>query len=167
MIVAFVMQSLIGVAQRGNSKGDKYFNQNQFDQALKYYMQDSKARKRKVSEYAQLKVADCYRIMGEFDKAEIAYKKIQKRKKKDPMSYLNYGLSLKSSSKYAEAKVQFQEYITLNPTDLRGPIFLASCDSAQEWLDATIGREVKNIEKINTQNSEFSPFIYSNELYFA
>ncbi len=167
MIVAFMMQGLIGMAQRNNAKGDKYFNQNQFDQALKYYLFDSKARKRKVSEYAQLKVADCYRIMGEFDKAEEAYKKIQKRKKKDPTSYLNYGLSLKSSSKYAEAKVQFQEYITLNPSDLRGPLFLASCDSAQEWLDETIGREVKNIEKINTVNSEFSPFIYNNELYFA
>ena len=154
MIVAFMMQGLIGMAQRNNAKGDKYFNQNQFDQALKYYLFDSKARKRIVSEYAQLKVADCYRIMGEFDKAEEAYKKIQKRKKKDPTSYLNYGLSLKSSSKYAEAKVQFQEYITLNPSDLRGPLFLASCDSAQEWLDETIGREVKNIEKKQQLNTE-------------
>ncbi len=164
------MQPLIVVAQRNSARGDKYFNQNMFEPALKYYLLDSKGgggKKRKVIEYAQLRVADCYRIMGQFDMAEGAYKKILKRKKKDPTSYLNYGLSLKSSSKYAEAKAMFTEYIALNPTDPRGKLYYSSCDSAQMWLDMSIGKEVKNVEKINTDHSEFAPTIYNNNLYFV
>lgn len=155
-------------SQKNAEKGDRYFDQNQFGTAIKYYLLDIKSGDRKTSEHAMRRLADCYRIIGEFEKAEETYKKILKRKKKDPTNYLNYGLSLKSSAKYAEAKVQFNEYILLKPEDPMGKMLLISCDSAQKWLDETIGREVKNIDKINTEHSEFSPVLLSDSrLYFA
>src|ERR1700752_3993530 len=98
-------------AQKNCEKGDKYFYQNLFEDAIKYYQLDIKSKNRKASEKAMQKLGDCYRIIGEFEKAEETYRKILKRKKKDPVNYLNYGLSLKSSAKYAEAINQFKEYI--------------------------------------------------------
>jgi tetratricopeptide (TPR) repeat protein len=155
-------------AQINVEKGDRYFDQNQFEAAIKCYQADVKSRNRKAAERALQKLADCYRITGEFEKAEETYKKILKKKKKDPKNYLNYGLSLKSSAKYAEAILQFQEYIKLAPEDPMGPVFLVSCDSAQNWLYETIGKEVKNLEKINTDQSEFSPFILGeSQLIFS
>lgn len=167
LIIVFISNNYF--SQRNSDKGDKYFNQNVFNEAIKYYQLDIKARDRKTSEYAMQKLADCYRITGEFEKAEELYKKIlKKKKKKDPLCYLNYGLSLKNSAKYAEATEQFKEYVALMPEDPMGKIYLASCDSAQKWLDETIGKEVKNLEKINTELSEFSPVIYKDgKLFFS
>lgn len=155
------------VAQRNVDKGDRYFNINQFETAIKYYLMDASSKNKKTSEYAMQKLADCYRITGEFEKAEETYRKTLKKKKKDPINYLNYGLSLKSSAKYAEAKLQLEEYIKLKPEDPMGNIYLQSCDSAQKWLDETIGKEVKSLDRINTEYSEFSPFILNNQLYFS
>jgi|GEM_PF-2372956 len=155
-------------SQRNSEKGDRYFDQNQFEMAIKYYQMDIGSKDRKVSSYALQKMANCYRISGEFEKAEETFKKILKKKKKEPLNYLNYGLALKNSAKYAEAIVQFQEYVKLKPEDPMGTVFLLSCDSAQLWLDETIGKEVKNLEKLNTELSEFGPaFLNSEELYFS
>lgn len=166
LLSCFYVTSLF--SQKNSEKGDRYFDQNQFESAIKYYLLETKSGNKKASEHSMRRLADCYRIIGEFEKAEDTYRKILKRKKKDPVNYLNYGLSLKSSAKYAEAIVQFNEYIILKPDDPMGKIFLVSCDSAQKWLDETIGKEVKNIEKINTEFSEFSPVLYSqNKLLFS
>lgn len=166
VLSCFFVTSLF--SQKNSEKGDRYFDQNQFETAIKYYLLETKSGNKKASEHSMRRLADCYRIIGEFEKAEDTYRKILKRKKKDPVNYLNYGLSLKSSAKYAEAIVQFNEYILLKPEDPMGKVFLVSCDSAQKWLDETIGKEVKNIEKINTEFSEFSPVLYSqNKLLFS
>lgn len=166
LIILFFSTSAF--AQKNSEKGDKYFDKNLFTEAIQYYQLEIKAGNSKTVDYAMQKLADCYRITGEFEKAEETYKKILKKKKKDPVNSLNYAQSLKSSAKYAEAAVQFKEYMKLNPTDPMGKIYLQSCDSAQKWLDETRGNEVKNIERINTPFSEFAPvFLSSNELIFT
>lgn len=167
LIVIIILCVTPVFSQRNLEKGDRYFNINQFESAIKYYTMDLTSKNKKAAEKSAQKLADCYRIIGEFEKAEELYRKILKRKKKDPIHYLNYALSLKSSAKYAEAKLQFEEYIKLKPEDLMGPVYLQSCDSAQKWLDETIGKEVKSIDKINTEYSEFSPSIYNHKLYFS
>ncbi|MBS1637545.1 MAG: PD40 domain-containing protein [Bacteroidetes bacterium] len=156
-----------GNSQRNCEKADRYFGQNQFEMAIKYYQADIDSRNGKVSERALKGLADSYRIVGEFEKAEETYRRILKKKKKDPQNYLNYALSLKSSAKYAEAKLQFEEYIRMKPDDPMGEVYLKSCDSAQVWLDATIGKDVRNISALNTGFSEFSPVIVGNTLYFS
>ena len=165
-----LLSSLPLAAQNTTSKGDRYFDKNLFQEAIKYYQSDIKSGRKKTLDHAMLRLADCYRIIGEFELAEVAYQKILKKKKnkENPLSYLNYGQSLKSSAKFAEAKIQFEEYIKMKPDDPMGKVLLASCDSAQLWLEQTIGKEVMNMEKINTNLSDFSPIILnSNELVFT
>lgn len=166
-VCILVLSTFFALGQRNSEKGDKYFYQNQFTDAIKYYQLDAKLKNKKVAEHAMLRLADCYRITGEFELAEKAYQKFLKKFRKNPLSYLNYGLSLKASAKYAEAKVQFEEYIKMNPTDQMGPVYLQSCDSAQKWLDETLGKEVKNISQLNTNESEFSPVILEDKIYFS
>lgn len=167
MLFISVILTLPFFAQRNSEKADRYFNQNQFETAIKYYLLDVNSDSKKAKEYAMAKLADCYRITGEFEKAEEIYRKILKRKKTVPENYLNYALSLKSSAKYAEAKLQFEEYIKLKPDDLMGPIYLQSCDSAQKWLDESIGKEVKNMESINTKFSDFGACLNNRQLFFS
>ncbi|MBI2281427.1 MAG: tetratricopeptide repeat protein [Bacteroidetes bacterium] len=165
-----LLSSLPLAAQNTSSKGDRYFDKNLFQEAIKYYQSEIKSGRKKTLDHAMLRLADCYRIIGEFELAAAANQKILKKKKnkENPLSYLNYGQSLKSSAKYAEAKIQFEEYIKMKPDDPMGKVLLASCDSAQLWLEQTLGKEVMNLEKINTNLSDFSPIILnSNELVFT
>ncbi len=170
-ITIVMMFSFFSVFSQNNAnKGDRYFDKNLFQEAIKYYRLEAKSGNRRYSNYAKQRLAACYRILGEFEMAEDMHRKLlkSKRNREDPIYYLNYGKSLKSSAKYAEAKFQFNEYIRLNPGDPMGKIFLHSCDSAQKWLEETIGKEVKNIEKINTSLSDFAPVILaSNQLVFS
>lgn len=157
-------------AQINANKGDRYFDKNLFREAIKYYELEIKNGKKNTIDYAMIKLADCYRLLGEFELAEETYKTILKKKRNqdDPFNYLNYGKTLKNSAKYAEAKEQFAIYIKMKPEDQMGPILLHSCDSAQLWLEQTIGKEVTNVEKINTQYSDFSPLLVNNsELIFS
>src|SRR5882672_1679938 len=78
--------------QKNSDKGDRYFDQNLFEMAAKYYQMDLHSKNKKISEYALQKLANCYRISGEFEMAEETFKKILKKKKKEPLNYLNYGL---------------------------------------------------------------------------
>ena len=170
VLITALISSLPLAAQNTSSKGDRYFDKNLFKEAIKYYQSDIKSGRKKSLDHAMLRLADCYRIIGEFELAEAAYQKILKKKKnkENPLSYLNYGQSLKSSAKYAEAKIQFEEYIKMNPTDPMGKVLLASCDSAQLWLEQTLGKEVTNLEQINSKLSDFSPTILTpNQLVFA
>ncbi len=156
------------LAQKNSDKGDKLFDKNLFAEAIPFYEQEIEDKNKKTFDHATLRLADCYRITGEFEKAEITYKIYLKKNKKEPAAVLNYALSLKSSAKYAEAAIQFAAYIKLNPSDPLGKIFLKSCDLAQVWLDETIGKEVRNVEKINSPESDFAPvFLSPTELVFT
>jgi hypothetical protein len=48
-----------------------------------------------------------------------------------------------------------------------GPVYLRSCDSAQMWLDETMGKEVTNVNLVNTEESDFAPTIFNDKLYFC
>ena len=158
------------LAQLNSNKGDRYFDKNLFREAIKYYQLEIQNGKKNTVDYAMIKLADCYRLLGEFELAEETYKKILKKKRNqdDPFNYLNYGKTLKNSAKYAEAKEQFEIYIKMKPEDQMGPILLHSCDSAQLWLEQTIGKEVTKLEKVNTEYADFSPiFVTNSELIFS
>lgn len=172
-LLVIVLLCCTGVvsAQRNAAKGDRYFNQNLFEEAIKYYeLELDKGTDRDAKNHSKKQLAECYRIIGEFEQAEKAYQKVLKKKsnREDPTNFLNYGKSLKASAKFEEAKVQFQEFINLRPDDPRGPVFLQSCDSAQLWLDQTLGKDVNNLTLINTEESEFAPvFVAPGVLLFS
>jgi len=77
------------------TKGDRLFDLNKFDEAIKYYDKEMKAGKGKNKSIAREKLANCYRLTNRLEDAEKLYRKIMKKKKKDPVNFLNYGLTLK------------------------------------------------------------------------
>jgi tetratricopeptide (TPR) repeat protein len=167
LFAAFTLSTPLLYSQRYSEKGDRYFENNLFQDAIKYYELEMSKGGGKYSEYAKKQLAECYRLTGDFAKAEDAYRKILKSKKNktDEKNYLNYGNALKSSAKFEEAKEQFLEYIKLMPDDPIGPLYLASCDSAQKWLDETMGRTAKNMDIINSELSDFSPVFIHDDLF--
>ncbi len=163
MLVGIVM----GLAQSNLSKGKKLFDRNLFLEAIPYFQEEANSSNKDSKVEALSMLADCYRITGQFELAEKTYKELFKKNKKDPGTVLKYAHSLKSSAKYSEAKEEYKLYSKMNPNDKMGPIYVQSCDSAQKWLDETIGQEAKNLDKANSKDPDFSPVFYKDGFVFT
>ena len=117
-------------AQNNLKKGNRLFDLNQYEKAIPFFEKEIKNRDKKVRYEATTRLADCYRLIGDFKNAEKYYKKSTRGK--NPESLFKYGLSLKAAAKYAEAKQIFEKYVLKYPDDPNGPMMVKSCDFAQE-----------------------------------
>ncbi|MEI8137556.1 MAG: OmpA family protein, partial [Bacteroidota bacterium] len=73
---------------------------------------------------------------------------------------------LKTNNKYQEAVDEYTSYIKLSPNDANAKNAIKFCQEIKYYTSKPIEYEVKNIEKINSAKSEFSPFIINNKLMF-
>lgn len=147
-------------------KGDRLFDLNKYEEAIPFYKKEIKTSKGKIIRAATLKLADCYRLMNEFEEAEKVYKQLISRGGgKDAI--FSYGMALKAAAKYAEAKEEFLRYNELDPEDPKGMLYARSCDSAQKWLDAEANYDVFELLEFNTPGPEISPVYYKGGLMFS
>ena len=71
---------------------------------------------------------------------------------------------LRMNKEYEEAKIQYQQFITLNPSDTRGEKGLRSCEYATNWLDNPTRYKVEIMPLVNSRFGDFSPS-FGNEDY--
>jgi len=169
IISLFFLPTLVfpAFAQKNLIKGDKLYDRNMYGDAIPYYMKEIENGINETRNPASVKLANCYRLTGQLEEAEKWFKIIARKKRKDPENALNYGKALKSSAKYAEAAQQFEKYSELNPSDPMGKIYVESCHLAQKWLDEPADAEIRNIESLNTDGSEYSPFYFEDGIIFT
>ena len=74
-------------------------------------------------------------MSGKIKQARSYYKEQFKQKYPDVIVYLRYADVLRMQGSLDEAVVQYQKYISLNPSDVRGEMGLKSCDFASKWKD--------------------------------
>ncbi|MGZ4044123.1 MAG: OmpA family protein, partial [Bacteroidia bacterium] len=117
---------------------------------------------------AYLKLADCYKKINDYQNAEEYYKNALAINSNVPAEvFYNYGQVLKTNNKYNEAVDQYNNYIKLKPNDANAKKALKFCREIKYYMSKPIEYEVKNIEKINTEKSEFSPVVFNNKLAFV
>lgn len=149
-------------------KADRYFDLNMFKDAVPLYLEASKQGKPADKEKALLQLANCYRIIGEFEEAEKTYQKILKNKKAPASSYFDYGLALKASSKYLEAITIFEKYRSKAPADsANANRMIKSCLMAQQWLDEPVEYDVKLVDKFSTESPDFAAGYYMDGVYLC
>lgn len=148
-------------------KGDEYASKAQYLKAIAKYKNAIKGNS-SLNQEAHLKLADCYKHINEYQKSEESYKKALAISLNVPAEvFFNYGQVLKTNNKYPEAVEQYNKYIKLKPTDANAAKALKFCKEIKYFLSKPIEYEVKNIEKINTEKSEFSPIVFNNKLAFV
>ncbi|MFZ5941348.1 MAG: hypothetical protein ACOYXB_12325, partial [Bacteroidota bacterium] len=157
-------------AQRYYNEGNKYYDRNLFEEAIPYYLKEiEKKGSFKYMNEAREKLANCYRLTGQFLEASEMYKYILDKgsRKNKAENLLNYGNSLKNAAKYEEAAEVFKKYMELEPDDPMGKVYLGSCAMAQKLLDEESRYVVKNIEGINTEGSEYATAMYNDGIVFS
>ena len=64
---------------------------------------------------------------------------------------IHYANILRIQEDYAEAQVQYNKYMQLNPTDVNGEMGLKSCAFALKWKDHVLGRGLVHKGTLRTE----------------
>jgi tetratricopeptide (TPR) repeat protein len=154
----------LGLAQM--KKAEKHFSNFNYAEAIPCYEKVLKGKSNDRQE-AMIKLADCFRILNNYSQAEKYYAQAISTGKVPAVVNYNYGNILKSNNKYEEALNQYTIFLAENTTSKTAQNAIKSCREIKYWESKPKEYDVKNIESINTNRSEFSPVIINNKLVFV
>lgn len=148
------------------TKGDKLYEQNRYFKAIPYYVNASK--KQTTKQKANLKLADCYRKVNEYEKAENAYRSaLGSDANVEPQVHYDFASVLKANGKYDEALEQYNLYLKQKPNEESAKKVKKFCAEIKYWMSRPKEYDVKNVEKINSANAEFCPVYANNKLIYV
>lgn len=161
-LIIFFIFSITSIAQNKYSKAaDDAFSDQMYNLALTRYqkayskVKNNKGEKDRIS----LRIADCYRLMNNMKKAEIAYKRLATGKyaKEDPKVILFYADALKATGNYDDAIIQYTAYKERVPNDPKSNTGIETCKMAKEWMKNPSKYDVKWEKKVNSKEDDFAP----------
>lgn len=152
-----------GCASYHVRQGNRLYNQLAYSQAVKEY---EKALGKKSFPEAERKLADSYRLMNNWSKAEQAYAKVAQSSSVQPIDRLHYGQLLMRSGKYAQAQEQLDLYLAAVPGDETARRIRQSCDSISGWKTDS-AKYTLEVSPLNSGQVNFSPVYYKDGLVFV
>lgn len=161
-IVVFLLICSPSFAQL--EKANKYYDNKEYSLAIKQY---ENILKKNESPEALEKIANSYRLIKNYQLAELYYARLMKQKNVSPINHLYYGMVLKSNNNIDEAKAEFKSYSLAVPDDKIGKLLMKTCDDIKVLTKKTKQFDVSLVANINTALSEFSPVIFKNQLVFV
>lgn len=166
LLVAVMAAAPMGWAQQGpeDGKTTRLQNTRYFEREIPTY--------KKVLENGQFpavmeKLADCYRMTGDLEKAEIWYRNAIVNGNQNTTCRLNFAKVLQSNGKYQEAKDQFVLYEEISGEYEQGEKFIASCDMAMKVKDDQKRYEIQPVSRLNTNYSDIIAINSKDEIVFA
>lgn len=144
-----------------------YENEN-YNQAIIDYKEELKAEP--DSPLYNYFVAESYRKTNRIYESSPYYAKAIEGGFADDEMELYYAQSLKVNQKYDEAKSVLQKYIQYAQVERfleRAKTELANLDKLDSLQLNVRNIEIENAATINTENAEYSPYFFNNELYFS
>jgi len=161
----FAQNNIGNLMVRNKYKGDQYFLDLYYAQAISYY---KLALKKDVNpDLLKLKIGDSYRLLHEYDKAETWYAQVLQTNPEDAKSIYkyHYANTLLTAGKYDEAKEWFNTYKQDVPEDSRPDRKIYGIDRLSlYYIDSTVTK-IEHIP-INTYYSEVAPVPYKNGIVF-
>ncbi|QMU30649.1 OmpA family protein [Adhaeribacter radiodurans] len=147
-------------------EADALFSQFQYALALPAYQKLLKDQKPTL--YLTQRIAECYRQLNNSREAEQWYNRVIQFPDFKPDALRYAADAARKNGKYDRAKLLYEQFGQRVPAQASLATQLAAgCDSAQLWLLKPEPYELQKPENINSQNSDFSPVIYQNDLVFT
>jgi len=160
-LLLIICISFNALGQKKIAAGDNAFAGKQFDKALTAYKKGLKKIKNNPVETKRVtyQIAECYRIRGDFDKAERQYIRLEKKnyQKDEPLLYFQLGSIYHLKGDYEKALNYYQKYQEKEPEDIRIASRIEGVRKSKGWIDNPTNYEVENFKKINTKQDEWAP----------
>lgn len=161
--IAFFLGVLISTAlfsQAALKRANKDYELSNFANAIKSYKEVLEKTPDHLE--ANSKIADCYRLTNELDKALPHYQTAIAQGDVDNLYVFQYGLTLQGLGRYEVAQAVF-ERLANNASDYRTRAlqFADACKYARESDEPALFKI--NNEFVNTEHSDFGVALYKNE----
>lgn len=159
-IVLFLLM-MVGVAatkaQFVLNKADEQMSLFNFEKAIILY---TEAYQKKKTEHAVSRLAECYRLIKDYEQAESWYAILVGMENANAEAIKWYAEMLRVNSKYSEAKAQYIRYgalaSTLNAREqAQLNIWQSSCDSAVKWMKHPKRVQIVNEKVLNSPQSDW------------
>lgn len=163
----FVFISTSVFSQSKLQRAREYKENYQFANAIELYSEVYKNKTPKSDDDIR-DIAHCYIMVNDIETAQEWLSKINSFSVYSADDVINYALALKSSGKYPEAINQYKRYQELFPKRAeKVPEWIKQCEISEQWFRNPLPYDVKNVEAINTENSEFGLIPYSNGYIYS
>lgn len=147
--------------QTSLKKANNHYNNYSYTKVIEN-LEDEK----QVTTDAQRKLAESYKITGNFTAAESVYSKIVEASDKTPQDVYAYAQILKMNAKYADAQKQMDIYSSLNAADSRTKLFNQNKTYTIDLLKDKGQFEIKNLE-VNSAEQDFGVTYFKNEIAYT
>ncbi|WMX14451.1 OmpA family protein [Aureispira sp. CCB-E] len=115
-------------------------------------------------------IAECYRRVGNPDETEYWYGLVSRMPNAPQKSWLYYAQALQRNGKYNEAKTWAEKYVNqIEPNNTQAMWLIKSCEEnvVQDLRASGKLYKVSPVDEVNTENDEFSPAYFKNDLVFV
>ena len=148
------------------TQANKYYRELNYQRAIPAY--ESIIKKSGKAE-AIFNLADCYKKVGDMQKAEYWYTQAVLQSEATPEMFILLAQAQLANGNIHAARRNVEKFLSHSPRDLRGNNLLKACDEAvqEELKNAGALYKVQAVEAINTENDDFSPVFYKNGLIYC
>lgn len=155
---------IVGNAQPGFRKGEKYFNEFSYAEAIYYYKRTVKADSTNTLAWERL--GDCYRLTNSIKGATAAYRKAISLPNTRALTFLYLAQSLLINNETAAALEVAQQYRNLAAQDQRGLKLIKAITDRNLLLADTTSYKVQKIN-INSTQCDFYATPFENGIVYS
>lgn len=116
------------------------------------------------------KTAECYRYIGDYERAELYYKNAIRRGYPNDTALLYHADMLRATQQYEAAIETYRTYLDSVPGDERAIAGLESIRKTQDWVANPTRHIINPIKELNSRESDYSPVFVAgrdNEVVFT
>lgn len=144
-------------------KANKRYQIKKYAEAIPLYEQ---GLKKNPNLSAKVRLANCYRINNNIEKAVKLYSEVVLHKRAKPVTWYHYGEALMSQGKYDDAKVWLAKYTDKKPGDPKGWTLLESIDQLKTIEPYYIVSNVKPFAH-NSESDDSAPVFFRDGIAFS
>ncbi len=136
----------------------------------KYRKATKKEKDREKRMLYAYKTAECYRYIGDYERAELYYKNAIRRGYDNDTALLYHADMLRATQQYEAAIETYRTYLDSVPGDERALAGLESIRKTQEWVANPTRHIINPIKELNSRESDYSPVFVAgrdNEVVFT
>ncbi len=141
-------------------KADLLFEQGQYKEAIPIYR---KVLMRDNQTEAKIGLANSYRMIRDYEKAEYWYKLVVPKRPMDPIFQFYLAQSLQNNGKYQEAASMYKEYAKV---DKNANSYAQACNNTQQFTKDADRYEVSPFP-FNSKDNDFGSMYFNNGIVYA
>lgn len=165
LLIFFSILSISLSAQNLMQKADTAFAQQEYLDALNYYLKINKADEK--NKRAAFMIGECFRIMNKYSAAVQWYETAMQNGYSEKEIWKKYGDVLVMTGSYDGALTAYQTYSKAVPSDEKIKLKIEACKYALANKDKAFTYKVTNESKLNSDASEYGICRIGNKIIFA